>query len=173
MPRLHAAVKCAIVRGLASFDTPGVVAKAIKAEYGVAVTPQQVEAYDPTKRAGAALSAELREIFIAEREKAKTSIDDVAIAHKPMRLRKLQKAIERAEARGNDGMLLQLLGQAAREVGGMFESKRQVAVEAKVTSERAAATSGDVAAAIAEALRSLAEEEGGNEPQNACAGSDR
>lgn len=131
MARLQHGIKFAIVRALAAFDTPGQVTKLIKAEYGIDVTPQQVEAYDPTKRAGAGLSEELRELFLTEREKAKTRLDEVPIANKAVRLRKLGRAAERAEARGNDGMLLQILEQAAKEVGGAYEPKRQVEVTGK------------------------------------------
>lgn len=164
MARLHASVKRAIVRGLAAFDSPGQVAKSVKAEFGVDVSPQQVEAYDPTKRAGADLSAELRTLFVEERERAKMDIDAVAIAHKPVRLRKLQRAIERAEARGNDAMLLQLLDQAAKEVEGTYAGRRQVTVDAKVAGEvkhEHRFTAEDNANLLREVLGALAEDAGG------------
>src|SRR3954452_10970604 len=40
-------VKTFIVRTLAAFDTPSQVARLVKAEYGIDVSRQQVEVYDP------------------------------------------------------------------------------------------------------------------------------
>ncbi|AFL51641.1 hypothetical protein ABIE78_002513 [Sinorhizobium fredii] len=51
-PKYSDEVKTYVVQALACFDSPAVVAKSVKAEFDVVISPQAVEAYDPTKRAG-------------------------------------------------------------------------------------------------------------------------
>ena len=48
--------KAFVVQAVACFDSPKTVADALKKEFGVIVSPQVVECYDPTKRAGATLT---------------------------------------------------------------------------------------------------------------------
>ncbi|TCB74169.1 DUF2280 domain-containing protein [Acinetobacter sp. ANC 4173] len=63
MARLKKSEKVFIVRSLAQFMTPTEVARDIKEKFGIDVTPQQVEYYDPTKVAGANLAQELVDLF--------------------------------------------------------------------------------------------------------------
>ena len=69
MARLKKAEKVFIVRSLAQFMTPTEVVVAIKENFKIDVTPQQVEAYDPTKTAGADLSQEFVDLFHEARKK--------------------------------------------------------------------------------------------------------
>lgn len=55
------------VQSLACFDSPGVVAEALRKEFGVKIAPQSVEQYDPTKRAGANCAARFRERYLRAR----------------------------------------------------------------------------------------------------------
>ncbi|KTC33210.1 hypothetical protein AO265_35290 [Pseudomonas sp. ABAC61] len=57
MAALKNEVKSFIVQALACFDTPSQVVEAVKNEYGLVVTRQQVETHDPTKAAGKGLLA--------------------------------------------------------------------------------------------------------------------
>ena len=63
MAALPDPIKVFIVQSLACFDTISRTAKAVRDEFGVEVSSQQCERYDPTKRAGATLSKKYREIF--------------------------------------------------------------------------------------------------------------
>jgi len=56
MAALKNEVKSFIVQALACFDTPSQVSQAVKQEFDVDVTRQQVEQHDPTKRAGSHLA---------------------------------------------------------------------------------------------------------------------
>ena len=47
MPTLTDEIKAFIVRGLARFDTPSQVAKAVKSDFGVEISRRHVYAYDP------------------------------------------------------------------------------------------------------------------------------
>ncbi|KWO62568.1 DUF2280 domain-containing protein [Burkholderia territorii] len=119
-------VKLRIVQALACFDTPSQVAKDIKAELGLAVTPQQCEAYDPTKRAGERLGKKYRTIFERTREAFLNDTSRIGIAHRAVRLRKLDRAAGVAEERGNLPLMAQLLEQAAKESGDAFTNKHRL-----------------------------------------------
>ncbi len=119
-------VKTFIVQQLACFDTPSVVAKAVKDEFGVEVTRQSVEAYDPNKRAGQALGPAFREIFEATRKAFIEDTAEVGIAHKGFRLRVLHRMATQAEGMRNFALVAQLMEQAAKEIGGAFTNKREI-----------------------------------------------
>ena len=115
--------KVAIIVGLACFDSISTVAESIKTEFGLKVSPQAIEAHDPTKRAGRKLAAKWRTLFEMTR---KAFIDDtstIPIAHRATRLRALNRMAELAERRGNMAMASKLLEQAAKEVGNAFTNK--------------------------------------------------
>lgn len=115
-----------VVQGVACFDTPKTVADALKVAFGVEISPQAVEKYDPTKRAGAALSAQWRAVF---EESRKAFLDDtasIAIANRAVRLRMLQRMAEKAEERKNYPLAAQLIEQAAKECGDAYSNTRKL-----------------------------------------------
>ena len=124
--KLSEAVKTFIVQALACFDSPSAVVASVKAEFGETITRQAVEGYDPNKRAGAALSKKWRELFAATRTKFLEDQSEIGIAHRSVRLRKLQAQVDLNEQRGNSGMVAQLLKQAAEEVGGAYTNRREL-----------------------------------------------
>ena len=69
MARLKKAEKIFIVRSLAQFMEPSLVVEAVKENFKIDVSRQQVECYDPTKTAGADLSQELVDLFHEARQK--------------------------------------------------------------------------------------------------------
>lgn len=119
-------VKTRITQGLACFDTPSQVAKDILAEFGLTVTPQQCEAYDPTKRSGERLGKKFRAIFETTRKTFLADTSTIAVSHRAVRLRKLGRAADLAEQRGNLPLMAQLLEQAAREAGDAFTNKQRL-----------------------------------------------
>lgn len=115
-----------VVQQLAMWDAPSVVAKALKAEFGLTVTPQAVEAYDPTKRAGRNLVPKWRTLFEATR---KAFIDDsatIGIANRSVRLRRLERMATQAEAMSNLALAAQLHEQAAKEMGNAYTNRREL-----------------------------------------------
>ena len=119
-------VKTFVVQALACFDTPSVVAAAATKEFSVALTRQQVEKYDPTKKAGVNLSEKWRQLF---EETRKTFLEDtatIAISHRAVRLRALQRMADKAETQGNMVLASSLLKQAAEEVGGSYTNRREL-----------------------------------------------
>lgn len=131
MSALSDELKTFIVQQLACFDPPSVVVKAVKAEFGETVTPQQVEAYNPERRAGQGLGEHLRELFKATRDAFLEDAASIGISHRVTRLRTLQRLAERAETQGNIALAAQLLAQAAKEVGGAFTNKRETELSGK------------------------------------------
>ena len=115
-----------VVQSLACFDSPTVVAAALRKEYSVTLTPQSIEAYDPTKKAGKNLADRWKAIF---EETRKTFLEDtasIAISHRAVRLRALQRMADKAEGQGNMVLASSLLKQAAEEVGGSYTNRREL-----------------------------------------------
>ena len=126
MARLTADQKLFIVQRVACFDSPTAVAKAVKEEYGVEVSRQVVEGYDPTKYAGRNLAVKYKGVFEETRKAFLEDTTAIAISHKAVRLRSLQRMAEKAESMGNMVLAKDLLEQAAKESGNAYSNKRVV-----------------------------------------------
>lgn len=133
-------VKTMIVQALACFDTPSEVAKAVKDEFGLVVSRQAVERYDPTKRAGVDLSVGLKALFEATRAAFLKDTAGIAVSHRSVRLRRLQRLADRAETMGNLVLAASLLEQVAKEVGNVFTNKREVGGDAEAGPVRMSVT---------------------------------
>ncbi|MBD9519299.1 DUF2280 domain-containing protein [Ensifer sp. ENS02] len=115
-----------VVQSLACFDSPKTVADALRKEFGVEITPQTVEAYDPTKRAGAKLAQKWRAIFEATRKSFIDDTSSIGWSHRSTRLRLIQRVGERAEGMGNLTLALQAAEQAAKEMGDAFTNRQKL-----------------------------------------------
>lgn len=115
--------KVAIIVGLACFDSISTVAETIKNDFGLKVSPQAIEAHDPTKRAGRKLATKWKALFDATRATFIEDTSTIPIAHRATRLRALNRMADLAERRGNMAMASKLLEQAAKEVGNAFTNK--------------------------------------------------
>lgn len=126
-PRVTEQQKAFLVQRLACYDSPREAAEALKAEHGIEMSPQSVEHYDPHKRAGASLADKWRELFEATRKAFLNDLEDhVPIANRAVRLREMQKAFNAHKGRGNWGGAMQVLEQAAKEVGDVHTNKREL-----------------------------------------------
>ena len=119
-------VKTFIVQALACFDTPSQVVAAVNQEFGLTITRQSVEKYDPTKVAGAKVAPKWRTLFEAARKSFVDDSSQIAIAHRSTRLRALQRMATAAEAKGNYPLAAQLHKQAAEEMGNAFTNRREI-----------------------------------------------
>jgi hypothetical protein len=124
MAALRDEVKLFIVNALACYDAPTAVATSVKDEFGIIVSRQQVSCYDPNTYVGRNLSQKWRDIFTATRAKFRSTADEIPIASKAYRLRVLGRAVQKVESGGNVGMLLQVLEQAAKEVGDVYVNRK-------------------------------------------------
>lgn len=126
MAKLNREQQTYAVQALACFDSPSIVAAALRKEFNVSLTPQSVEAYDPTKKAGRNLALRWKALF---EETRKTFLEDtasIAISHRAVRLRALQRMADKAEGQGNMVLASSLLKQAAEEVGGNYTNRREL-----------------------------------------------
>ncbi|RVG91747.1 DUF2280 domain-containing protein [Sinorhizobium meliloti] len=124
--KLSEEVKTFIVQSLACFDTPSIVVEAVRKEFGETITRQSVEGYDPTKKAGSNLAEKWKLLF---EETRKTFLEDtatIAISHRAVRLRALQRMAEKAETQGNMVLAASLMKQAAEEVGNAYTNRREL-----------------------------------------------
>ena len=124
MAALKSDVKAFIVQALACFDTPTQVSQAVKQEFDIDVTRQQVEQHDPTKRAGANLAAKWRTLFEDTRKRFREETAEIPIANRAFRLRALGRMAEKAESMRNMALTAQLLEQAAKECGDMYVTRK-------------------------------------------------
>ncbi len=124
--KLSDEVKTYIVQALACFDSPSVVASAVKKDFRLDVSRQLVESHDPNKKAASGLAPKWRALF---EETRKTFLEDtasIAISHRAVRLRALQRMADKAENQGNMVLASSLLKQAAEEVGGAYTNRREI-----------------------------------------------
>jgi len=115
-----------VVQALACFDTPSEVADAVNKEFGLEVTKQGVEKYDPTKAAGKQLAKRWKQLFEKTREDFLSNTASIAISHRAVRLKALQRMALAAERMKNYALSAALLEQAAKEVGDAYTNKRQI-----------------------------------------------
>jgi len=125
MAALKGEVKAFIVQSLACFDTPSQVVEAVKKEFGLTITRQQVESHDPTKANGKGLAQKWVDMFNSTRERFQNEISDIPIANKAYRLRALDRMATKTEGMKNFALASQLIEQAAKEVGDAYTNKHK------------------------------------------------
>lgn len=125
MAALKNDVKAFIVQALACFDTPTQVSQTVKQEFDIDVTRQQVEQHDPTKRAGVNLAAKWVTLFHDTRKRFREETSEIPIANRAVRLRTMNRFVERAETMKNIGLAMQILEQAAKEVGDIYVNRHR------------------------------------------------
>ncbi|MFJ3486587.1 DUF2280 domain-containing protein [Pseudomonas sp. NPDC090202] len=124
MATLSNEVKAFIVQALACFDTPSQVSAAVREEFGIEVTRQKCEAHDPTKRAGRDLAKRWVTLFEDTRRRFREETAEIPIANRAYRLRALGRMAEKVENMRNYGLAMQLLEQAAKEVGDVYVNRK-------------------------------------------------
>ncbi len=124
MATLNKKQKLFIVRSLAVFNTPQETVVLVKEEFNADVTRQQVETYDPTKRAGKDLSAEFKAEFEATRKDFLAKPETIPIANLAVRLQRLENQYQKHSK--NRVAALNILRQAAEDVGGKYTNKTEL-----------------------------------------------
>ena len=124
MAALRDEVKLYIVNALACYDSPTQVSIAVKEEFGLDVSRQQVSCYDPGTYVGRNLSKKWRDIFEDTRKNFRDTAADIPIASKAFRLRALSRMATKAESMRNIALAVQLLEQAAKEMGDIYVNRR-------------------------------------------------
>lgn len=123
MATLNKKQKLFIVRSLAVFNTPQETVVLVKEEFNADVTRQQVETYDPTKRAGKDLSEEFRIEFEATRKDFLEKPENIPTANKSVRLKILNDLVYKNHK--NQRVVRGLLEQIAKEMGGLYTNRTE------------------------------------------------
>ena len=131
MARLKKEVQTYIVRSLAQFNTPQETVVLVKEEFNIDVSRQQCEAYDPTKRVGKDLSAELKAEFDISRKEFLEAPQNIPIANLTVRLQRLENQYQKHGK--NRVAALSILKQAAEDMGGKYTNKTEVTSEVTQT----------------------------------------
>ena len=76
-------------------------AEAVKEEFGIVVSPQQVQTYHPEKHAGRNLSKTFKDLFYELRAKFREETDAIPIANKAYRIKVLHRMASNAEKNKN------------------------------------------------------------------------
>jgi len=104
--------KRAIIARLAAYETPTFVAQAIKADFGVSISPQGVEFYDPAKNPR--LIREWRELFDVERQKFLRDFDAEPINALNFRQSRRRAVLESGDIK-SPRLRLDILHEAAED----------------------------------------------------------
>ncbi|MUR16693.1 hypothetical protein BJI59_05335 [Acinetobacter baumannii] len=125
MAKLKKAEQLFIVRSLAQFMTPTEVVKAIKETFNITVSPQQVEAYDPTKVAGRDLRKEYKEVFESTREEyLKQPIHNISGANDIVQLKILSDLL--FAKKNNVTMTIKIVDQMQKIMKGFYEKRLKI-----------------------------------------------
>ena len=125
MAALKPEVKAFIIQSLACFDTLAIVGEAVQKQFGIKVTPQQIESHDPTKASGKGLAPQWFDLFHETRKRFQTEISDIPIANKAYRLRALDRMMNNAEKMRNIALATEIIEQAAKECGDAYTNKHK------------------------------------------------
>ncbi len=113
-----------LVEQIACFSTPQEAADALYQEFGVKVTPQNVEKYDHTKQAGKRCAQKWRALYIDTPEAFRKHIANrVPHAEKAYRVLKLAKAADYYENAGNYMAMASMLEKVAKEIGNAYTNR--------------------------------------------------
>lgn len=126
MATLNNKVKAYIVQGLATYMTPSEVVGAVKQEFDIEITRQQVSSYDSGKAAAINLSQKWKDLFKKFRDDFNTNVQAIPIANKAYRLNMLDRMAREAEKSKNRPLAAALAEQAAKEMGEVFTNKQKL-----------------------------------------------
>lgn len=124
--RLNDREKAFVVQQLACYGSPKEVSDALMEEFGVYLAPQNVEAYDPGKRAGQHLGQKWRQLFEHTRHAFLEHVENrVPEAHKAVRIRHLAYAARAYKGQRNYIAMADMLERIAKEVGNVHTNRRE------------------------------------------------
>ena len=114
-----------IVSLLAAYESPSEVIASVKEEFGIDVTRQQLQHYDPHTVAGKTLNQDLKDLFAASRAEFEES-EIIPLSITKVRLKYLSRYVHKLENMGNIGKAAELIEQIAKDEGGAFTNRREI-----------------------------------------------
>jgi len=115
--RLSEAIKLFITQELACFSSPSAVSRRVEEAFGISISRQQVQLYDPDGCNGYKVADRWRQIHAETRRRFLDSVGDIAIANAAYRLKQLDRLHMAAFRKGDIRAAMRTLELAAREVG--------------------------------------------------------
>ena len=112
-----------VVRRLAAYDKPAAIAQSLKEEFGVTISPQAIEHYDPRRPAGHDLAPQWRDVFRAARMAYFAETADIGHMEKAARMRLRERMAIAAWEEGNYKLANEILNDIAREAGDAFDAR--------------------------------------------------
>jgi hypothetical protein len=122
-PKLTPAQQADVVRRLAAYDTPELIAKSMKQDLGIEITRQSIAFYDPTRNSRC--PRRWSKLFWTAREDFLQRTADVGAAHGVVRVRRLDQMACDQMDKGNTAEARALLKQAADEMSRMAGQKEE------------------------------------------------
>lgn len=115
-----------VIERLARWDTPNEAAKALFAEFGVRITRQAAERYDPTTVAGGNLAQRWVDHFNQTRARHLDDLKNIPESNKHVRIAQLSAMTREARNVGNLVLAASLLEQIAKEMGNVYTNRREL-----------------------------------------------
>ena len=122
-PKLTYDQRVEVVRRLAHYETPAAIAKAMKEECGIEITPQAIAFYDPTRFALKRCPKRWFVLFWKLRAEFTRGKPDVGVAQATVRLVWLDRMARAQMENGNTAEARALMRQAADEISQMAEQR--------------------------------------------------
>jgi hypothetical protein len=119
-----------IVQQLACYKTPSDVVEAVKEEFGITINRQTVRHYNPEQ--SPEVAAQWKKLFDETRAEFRAKAAEIGIASQAYRLSELQEMQQRAKAVRNYPLAVQIIDQAAKEVGA-YTHKQEIKLDGQVT----------------------------------------
>ncbi len=122
--RLPHEVKRFIVEALACYHSPSQVVEEVGERFGMVISRQKAECYNPTRRAGKQLSAALRTLFEETRAKYLAQVESTVLAQECERMQAYDRLFRAAEARGDFDASVKILIQSGRDASNRENHQR-------------------------------------------------
>ena len=113
--------KIFIITSLAQFNAPSETQRLFSEQYGIEIGVSSLGRYDPTKADGQQMKQELKDLFFKVRAEYMENEAIIPIAHRFVRLLRLEKEYHNADLVETR---LKVLEQAAKEVGGAYAGNK-------------------------------------------------
>jgi hypothetical protein len=115
-----------IVQQVACFLSPSETAAAVNEEFGLTVSRQAVERYDPAKRAGQRMAKRWKELFAFARQAFLDEVSDsVPLAHRSVRIKELAAAANLFKKQKNYIAMANMLERIAKEIGSVHTNRHE------------------------------------------------
>jgi hypothetical protein len=117
--------KIYIVRQLAWYNTSSAIARDLKENFGIEITPQAIDHYHPERAAGATLSQRFKDLFWEVRKAYLAAAAEIGTNDPLVRMRWREDMVLEAWDAGDYRMANAMLDSIAKEAGGAFRSKHE------------------------------------------------